>query len=75
MQKILETLLDESLLSIIFPKDDDSTKLNQTGYTQPALFAIEYSLYQLWISWGIEPNAIMGHSVGEYIGACAAGIF
>ena len=48
--------------------------LHQTAYTQPALFAIEYALAQLWQSWGIVPSAVMGHSVGEYVAACIAGV-
>jgi acyl transferase domain-containing protein/thioesterase domain-containing protein/acyl carrier protein/protein-L-isoaspartate O-methyltransferase len=49
--------------------------LKQTTITQPALFVIEYALAQLWISWGIQPKAMIGHSIGEYVAACLAGVF
>ncbi|WP_327258289.1 MULTISPECIES: type I polyketide synthase [unclassified Streptomyces] len=53
---------------------DPSSPLHRTGYTQPALFAIEYALAQLWKSWGVTPAAVMGHSVGEIAAATAAGV-
>jgi len=49
--------------------------LSNTSHTQPALFALEYSLAQLWLSWGIKPTGVMGHSIGEYVAACIAGVF
>ncbi|WP_246844226.1 type I polyketide synthase [Hydrocoleum sp. CS-953] len=65
-----------SLLDVMYSDtEEDSSPLHQTAYTQPALFAIEYALAKLWESWGIKPNVVMGHSVGEYVAATIAGIF
>ena len=50
-------------------------QIHQTQFAQLALFALEYSLAQLWMSWGIEPRALIGHSIGEYVAACIAGVF
>jgi pimaricinolide synthase PimS1 len=70
---LLAKQLDHSLLSVMFGKDADL--LAQTRYTQPALFALEYALADLWRSWGIQPSALLGHSVGEYVAACMADVF
>jgi acyl transferase domain-containing protein/acyl carrier protein len=67
-------LLDVPLLSILYPEEEEA-RIDQTAYTQPALFALEYALAQLWRSWGIKPDMVIGHSVGEYVAACVAGIF
>ncbi len=75
---ILRDELEEPLLQVLYPSSDSAqrtARLDDTAYTQPALFAIEYSLYQLWESWGIRPDIVMGHSVGEYVAACVAGVF
>src|SRR6185503_9195670 len=56
------------------PADPDSKKLNQTLFAQPALFAIEYAMTRLWQALGISPDAIIGHSMGEYVAACLAGV-
>ncbi|EDN72342.1 Beta-ketoacyl synthase [Beggiatoa sp. SS] len=70
---LLEPLLDIPLTTLLFdPAYTD--KLNHTRYTQPVLFAIEVALYELWKSIGIEPDMVIGHSVGEYAAAYAAGI-
>jgi acyl transferase domain-containing protein/acyl carrier protein len=71
---ILGTQLRPSLLEALFTSDH-SALLDHTAYTQPALFALEYALAELWESWGLSPAAMMGHSVGEYVAACRAGVF
>lgn len=73
---LLQNVLDKPLLDVIFAEDEATSELiNETAYTQPALFAIEYALAQLWLSWGVRPDTVMGHSVGEYVAACLAGVF
>jgi acyl transferase domain-containing protein len=57
------------------PEDEDSRRLNQAAYLQPALFTIEYALARLWSELGLVPQAIVGHSMGEYVAACLAGVF
>ncbi|WP_062053012.1 hybrid non-ribosomal peptide synthetase/type I polyketide synthase [Aquimarina longa] len=75
--ELLKPYLDENLITVLFAqKGSEKAKLiDHTQYTQPALFAIEYSLYQLWIHWGVIPSVVMGHSVGELVAACVAGVF
>lgn len=73
--EILASYLDQPLLTVLYPEPAQSSPLDDTAFTQPALFALEYALAELWRSWGIEPAAVMGHSVGEYVAACFAGVF
>jgi acyl transferase domain-containing protein len=56
------------------PADENTQKLNQTIFSQPAVFVIEYALAKLWMSWGIKPQAMIGYSIGEYVAACIAGV-
>jgi len=80
---ILQSYLDQPLLDLVFKHDDrrgdsripPTDTINQTQFTQPAIFAIEYSLAQLWMSWGIKPDYVIGHSIGEYVAAAIAGVF
>ena len=74
--------LDESLVAVLrrficeaSEHTDDAELLMQTAYAQPALFIVGYSLTHLWRSWGIEPQAMIGHSVGEFVAASVAGVF
>ena len=73
-EEILCPYLKQPMLSLLYPDIDVDSPLDSTVYTQPAIFALEYALYQLWKSWGVEPDIVMGHSLGEYAAACAAGI-
>ncbi|MBN2003123.1 MAG: alpha/beta fold hydrolase [Anaerolineae bacterium] len=67
------------LRAVIYPEPSQvapaAAQLAQTRFTQPALFAIEYALAQLWLQWGRRPQALIGHSLGEYVAACLAGVF
>ncbi len=71
----LQGALERPLLEVLYPPEGAQTPIGQTAYTQPALFALEYSLAELWRSWGITPSIVTGHSVGEYVAACVAGVF
>ena len=73
--ELLRPHLDRPLLDVIFAKDEPTqTLLHQTAYTQPALFAIEFALSELWRAWGVQPAAVIGHSLGEYVAAVVAGV-
>ncbi|CAM2064004.1 SDR family NAD(P)-dependent oxidoreductase [Sulfidibacter corallicola] len=75
----LKPLLDLDLRDLLYPNEDAveaaAEKLGQTAYTQPALFCVSYALAKLWMSWGLTPAAMIGHSIGEYVAACLAEVF
>jgi acyl transferase domain-containing protein/acyl carrier protein len=77
--EILEPHLQLDLRAVLYPlpghDDEAAEQLKQTQLTQPALFVIEYALAQLWMRWGVRPAALIGHSIGEYVAACIAGLF
>ncbi|MEU8110193.1 SDR family NAD(P)-dependent oxidoreductase [Nonomuraea muscovyensis] len=77
---LLRDELDGLDLRTLFFPDDDARqdadeRLRQTALTQPALFTIEWALARLWRSWGVEPAAMIGHSIGEYVAATVAGVY
>ncbi len=79
-EAIASPLIGRSLLGLLYPAPEAATPeaealLAATEYTQPLLFAIEYGLAQLWRHWGIEPEALIGHSVGELVAATVAGLW
>jgi phthiocerol/phenolphthiocerol synthesis type-I polyketide synthase E len=77
--EILLPALSIDIREILYPEDGvaaaDAGRINQTALAQPALFVIEYALSKLWESWGVRPRAMVGHSIGEYVAACLAGVF
>jgi epothilone polyketide synthase D len=73
--RVLEPLLDRPLLDVIFGTPTQPNLLDETRYAQPALFAVEYALAELWRGWGVEPAFLLGHSLGEFVAACVGGVF
>jgi phthiocerol/phenolphthiocerol synthesis type-I polyketide synthase E len=71
--------LGYDIRDLLYPSPEQSESraqlLNQTVNTQPAIFVIEYALAKLWMKWGVKPDAMIGHSIGEYVAACLAGVF
>lgn len=75
--EIARSVLGEELADIVYPavnSPEAATRLMNTKFAQPAIFAVEYSLARLWMSWGIQPSAMIGHSVGEFVAAVLAGV-
>jgi acyl transferase domain-containing protein len=77
--EVLRPLLGLDLRTLLYPQpgheEEASRQLKETFITQPALFVVEYALAQLWMQWGVAPKAMIGHSLGEYVAACVAGVF
>ncbi|MEW6304921.1 MAG: aminotransferase class III-fold pyridoxal phosphate-dependent enzyme, partial [Verrucomicrobiota bacterium] len=77
--ELLRSELGLDLRHILYPSPADAQaaqeQLVQTRVTQPALFAVEYALAKLWMSWGVMPAAMIGHSIGEFVAGCLAGVF
>lgn len=77
--EILAPRLSFNLRDIIFPPaendEEAASRLNDTEVAQPAIFAVSYALAKLWMSNGVQPRALIGHSIGEIVAACIAGVF
>jgi acyl transferase domain-containing protein/NADPH:quinone reductase-like Zn-dependent oxidoreductase len=71
--EVLDARLPRPLRDVLFSTETPSP-LDETSYTQPALFAVEYALAELWRSWGVQPDVLIGHSVGEIVAACIGGV-
>lgn len=75
----LRAELGQDLRAVLFPAPGDEaaadTALARMDLQQPALFVIGYALAQLWRAWGVQPVAMLGHSLGEVVAACLAGVF
>lgn len=76
---LLKPHLGLDLRELLFPPKEQSAaatqQLTQTRFAQAALFVVEYALARLWMAWGVRPSAMIGHSIGEYVAACLAGVF
>ena len=71
---LFDPLLEKPLLDVMWKKEYGEL-LDNTAYTQPALFSIEYALAKMWEALGVKPMAACGHSIGEYVAACIGGVF
>ncbi|EEF58138.1 hybrid non-ribosomal peptide synthetase/type I polyketide synthase [Pedosphaera parvula] len=76
---VLKRHLGIDIRQLLYPlagqEEEANQQLTKTLYAQPALFTISYALARLWQEWGMEPDEMIGHSVGEYVAACLAGVF
>jgi acyl transferase domain-containing protein len=73
--ELLGDRLARPLRAVLHPPAGVSSPIDDTAFTQPALFALEFALAQTWMAWGVQPSMLMGHSVGEFVAACVAGVF
>jgi amino acid adenylation domain-containing protein len=74
---ILEPLMTQNLLNLLYPavnSPEAKQQLMSTVAAQPAIFSVEYALAKLWMSWGIRPTGMIGHSVGEFVAAALSGV-
>ena len=76
--EILKPHLNTDIRTMLYPSEDvseeDKKRITNTIFAQPAIFTVEYALAQLWMHWGVRPRAMLGHSIGEFVAACLAGV-
>jgi len=73
--QLLREYWDRSLVSVLYAEPGEASPIDQLDYAQPVVFVLEYALAELWMSWGIQPDVLLGHSTGELAAACIAGVF
>ena len=75
---LLRPVLDRDLLDVIYPQRGSNAPpaslINETEWAQPAIFGVSYALARQWMEWGVRPRGMIGHSVGELVAACIAGV-
>ncbi|AEI67810.1 hybrid non-ribosomal peptide synthetase/type I polyketide synthase [Corallococcus macrosporus] len=73
--ELLREYWDRSLISVLYAEPGQPSPIDQLDYAQPVVFVLEYALAELWMSWGVQPDVLLGHSTGELAAACIAGVF
>ncbi|GHG75403.1 non-ribosomal peptide synthetase/type I polyketide synthase [Comamonas sp. JC664] len=73
--QLLRQYWDRSLISVLYAEPGQPSPIDELDYAQPVVFILEYALAELWMSWGIQPDVLLGHSTGELAAACIAGVF
>lgn len=78
-RELAKAHLDVDLIDVLYPQESDleeaTARINRTEFTQLGLFVVSYSMAKLWEHWGVRPQAMIGHSIGEYVAACIGGVF
>jgi iturin family lipopeptide synthetase A len=76
--ELLRPALGRDLTALLYPlpadREEAQNLLGETAWAQPAVFVLGYALARLWMSWGVRPRALLGHSLGEYVAACLSGV-
>ncbi|HVO92148.1 MAG TPA: acyltransferase domain-containing protein, partial [Terriglobales bacterium] len=73
--KVVGNRLGRPLIDVLFGEHADPTLIDETAFTQPALFAVQAGLIALWRAWGVVPDVVLGHSIGDFAAAYCAGVY